>query len=142
MITENTYVSIADPAQSSNIIHVEIETAGKVYQKDITMPLHSELKGSTVTVDFEIPTNNITTKESQLIQIDCFPNPTSHGIIHIHANNANTLLCDVRNINGKIILKKQFNHQGTINLQQQPPGIYFVSVYHNNQTFSRRIIKH
>jgi len=142
MITGNTYVSVADPAQSANVILIEIETSGKVYQKSISMPSSEALKGSTVTVDFEMPTHNITKRADHIVEINCFPNPTSQGIVNIYAKTGHTLYCDVRNMNGKLILNKQFSQHGTINLQHLPPGIYLVSVYHNNQTFSKRIIKY
>jgi chondroitin AC lyase len=142
MIKNGTYVSVSDPSQSNSIINVEIDVNGVLYQKFISMPTENGMNGASVTLDFEIPTGNITTNSNQEIQIDCFPNPTSQGIVNIQANEGKSMYCEVRCISGQMILNMEFSHQTTIDLNKQPPGIYFVSVFHNNQTFSRKIFKY
>ncbi|MDO9634333.1 MAG: polysaccharide lyase family 8 super-sandwich domain-containing protein [Paludibacter sp.] len=142
MIKNGTYVSVSDPSQSNSIINVEIEVNGVIYQKFISMPTENEMNGSSVTLDFEIPTGNITTSANQDIQIICFPNPTSQGIVNIHVNEGESLHCEVRCISGQLILNMEFIQLATIDLNKQPPGIYFVSVYHNNKTYSQKIFKY
>ncbi len=142
MIKNGTYVSVSDPSQSNSIINVEIDVNGVLYQKFISMPTENGMNGASVTLDFEIPTGNITTNANHGIQINCFPNPTSHGIVNIHANEGKSMHYEVRCISGKMILNMEFRHQTTIDLNKQPPGIYFVSVFHNNQTYSRKIFKY
>lgn len=143
MLRDKSIVSVSDPAQINSVILVKIEVEDKSYQKYVSLPSNTDLKGSTITIDFEIPaTSNPTTKENQLVQIDCIPNPTPSGRVTVYSNMGNEALCDVRNVNGQTIYNAKFFDQTEVDLQHQPSGIYYVSVYYDNSSYSKKIIKY
>jgi len=68
-----------------------------------------------------------------------YPNPTD-GIITIVGENINKII--VTDINGKIIKQKLISGKvSTIDLTENPNGIYFVKVETKNETLIKKIIK-
>jgi chondroitin AC lyase len=141
MFEKGTLVTIADPEQLNfNTIQVTINVNGSEYTEYITMPSSTELKGSSVAVDFGILSNiqNETVKAEMIIT----PNPTK-GILHISLGNQRLLNVEVININGQIISKNSFNGGRKLDITGYPSGIYFIkAIDEEGQTYQQKIIKY
>jgi chondroitin AC lyase len=140
MIKNGTIVTVSDPAQSNQVISVNIEYQGVDYHKFVTMPA-DKLKGSSVTLDFGIPTSNISTKADPSTEIICYPLPVTHGKLTIEAGTDINWRCEIRNMGGQTILHKEFLSKTTIDFNNYPSGIYFLSVYNKYQSVHRKIFK-
>jgi len=77
-------------------------------------------------------------------EIEVFPNPTN-GNLFIQNNTSNTIISvDVLNINGQVVFQNQkTNHNiQTIDLNDFPPGIYFIKLINSSQkVYHYRVIK-
>jgi len=75
--------------------------------------------------------------------ISIYPNP-SNGVVNIStynldANSMNVVVCD---ITGKIVANAQFTNleHNTIDLSNQPKGVYFVKMQLNNTVVTRKVV--
>ena len=77
-----------------------------------------------------------------LLKIGVYPNPTS-GLLTIN-NNSNDIieLIEVTDILGNLIYRRQPTKKGLVTIDlNQPAGIYFVSVYSNNNKSIFKVMK-
>jgi chondroitin AC lyase len=140
MIKNGTFVTVSDPAQSNSVISVNIEFQGVNYHKFVNLP-SNELSGSSVTLDYGIPTGNISTNTGQPSEIICFPNPVTHGRINILSASGKMWQYELRNLSGQMILNKAFLSETSIDINNHPAGIYFLSVYDNQHSYNQKIYK-
>lgn len=141
MIKDGSIVTVSDPTQSLNSIDVSISVNENKYSKNIIFPSQAGKKGASVTVDFEIETSNISTITGNLFQIDSFSNMVSNGIFNIQTFIDDDLSCTVHNANGNVVLKKKLSRHDTINLRNNSPGVYLISVNHKNKLYTQKIIR-
>jgi len=75
--------------------------------------------------------------------ISVYPNPSS-GVVNIStynldANSMNVVVCD---ITGKVVANTQFTNleHNTIDLSNQPTGVYFVKMQLDNTVVTRKVV--
>jgi len=88
-------------------------------------------------VDVNIVLHEVGINDLHAIGIKVYPNPTN-GILYLNSDKSYTV--KVLNTIGNTLFEEQFNGDGTIDLSKQAPGIYFLSVQHNNRIVTKRII--
>jgi chondroitin AC lyase len=138
IIRNGTYVTVSDPARANQTISVNIQSGGINYHRFMSLP-GNELSGSSVTTDFEIPTG--ITRIDETDEIQCFPVPINDGKLNIAAIQGGNWTYNLRNMSGQLIQHEAFSNQTTLNLQNQPGGIYFLSVYNNQKLYQKKIYK-
>lgn len=140
MLKNGTLVTISDPTQSKSSISVTIKSNETEYQKNISLPFSNDMRGSSVTVDFNIPTGTSSILKEEDLQVSCYPNSTE-GLLNILSNSGAILDCEIRNMIGQKIVEKSFEKQTTIDLSAYPLGTYVVSVTDGKKNFHQKIIK-
>ncbi|WP_299129581.1 aryl-sulfate sulfotransferase [uncultured Winogradskyella sp.] len=83
------------------------------------------------------PCSSLSINDYKDIALRIYPNP-SNGVFNI-TTHASIQSISVYNALGKEIYKTTLN---TIDLTQMPDGIYYLRITSNNQTISKKIIKH
>ncbi len=97
-----------------------------------------------ITVDAEMTVNDVWGEEPvsildapASIDVNVYPNP-SNGIIRVEAEGTNQV--SVISAIGQVIISKQIENKGTINLTNNASGVYFVRVENGNKTGVRRVV--
>jgi chondroitin AC lyase len=140
MIRNGSYVTVSDPAGANPTISVNIQVQGVNYHKFISLP-GNELSGSSVTADFGIPTGTDITRIDETDEIRCFPVPVNNGTLYINATQGGKWRSEIRNLSGQLIHDDEFSNHTTLNIQNQPDGFYFLSVYNNQKLYYKKIYK-
>lgn len=84
---------------------------------------------------------------SKDLNVNILPNPTtSNFVLEINAINNSKMNIKLMNSIGEVVLSKTPNiikglNQVEFELQNQPPGIYFLSINYDNKHFVKKIIK-
>lgn len=86
---------------------------------------------------YSIIMDPLSVSETQMIDFKVYPNP-SNGKIQIEGEGAQELR--VYNISGQLIYESAFNDRKNIDLSNEAPGIYVISVLKGNQIASKRVI--
>jgi uncharacterized Ntn-hydrolase superfamily protein len=91
-------------------------------------------------MDCSIPVTNTNNVNEEHFQI--YPNPCRNMLKIDDHKNKNTLKkITIRNTIGQLIYKGVFEGSAQIDMKQQLPGIYLVSIFDNNKTSVQRVIK-
>ncbi len=97
-----------------------------------------------ITVDAEMTVNDVWGDEPvsiseapASIDVNVYPNPSS-GVIRVEAEGTNQVT--VISAIGQVIISKQIENQGTINLTNNASGVYFVRVENGTKTGVRRVV--
>jgi hypothetical protein len=101
----------------------------------------SDTAGVEITIRHSV---TVSMNSIQPVHLDMYPNP-SNGIVNFRLKNSETgknIRLTVTTSSGKMILEKQFNDSEnfSINLSEQPPGIYFIQLIHGGQLYTRKQI--
>lgn len=140
MLKNGTLVSVSDPTQTNSNISVIINSGGKAYEKNISLPAGNGMNGASVTQDFGITTGTSLLKKKLDLEISCYPNP-SRGLINLSAKPGTSWDCELRNLVGQKIAGKNFEKQTTIDIAAYPSGFYILSVSDGQQMHSQMIVK-
>ncbi|MEN8229699.1 MAG: T9SS type A sorting domain-containing protein [Bacteroidota bacterium] len=91
----------------------------------------------TITANFK--SNGTNSGISNDTRISIYPNPTS-GIINIESANSDIQSVAVTDMSGKLIMQQATatNHL-TINLSDQPAGIYFIEIHANDEIILKKV---
>ncbi len=140
MLKNGSVVSVSDPSQNKSGILVTIGSNGETYEKNISLPVSVGMRGSGVTVDFEIPTGTSYIPGKANFQVWVRPNPT-HGIVYLSTNSESLLSLELKNMNGQKLFRNDFAKETTIDMSGYPSGTYFLSVFDQYNRSSQKIIK-
>ncbi len=140
MLKNGSLVSVSDPSQSKSNINVSIKVNDTKFDKNISLPTGNGMRGSSVTIDFGIPTGTSLIYQKQELDISCAPNPTN-GLIYLSTDYNAMLNLEVKNINGQNIFRNDFEKKTVVDLSDHPSGTYFLSVFDNKSFYNQKILK-
>ncbi len=92
-----------------------------------------------VSDEFNYTLNSIEYIGSQS-KISIYPNPAS-DILNVNTNRDSHSTIEMYDIMGRKILSKSFTKNTSIEISEQPEGIYFIKLNLDNSTFTTKIIK-
>lgn len=141
MLKNGTLVSLSDPSQSNSVISVSIVSKGVEYKKFISMNTTTGMTGTSITTDFQIPTENISTNEMEGIKIWSDTTGSAYPIIHLSSELSKTLNYEIYNMKGQLFEKNVFVGRKSISTQRFPSGVYLVSVSDGFKKYNKSIIK-
>ena len=141
MIKNGTIVTLADPSQSNSVIVVTIVSNDIEYKKYISLNTDTGMDGTSVTVDFKIPTENTAIKSTFDILESCFPNPTNNGLVNITTKEDVSINYTILNMEGQTIFTDTFQKNTTIDLRDQPSGIYILVLNDGTHKYIHKIVK-
>jgi len=92
--------------------------------------------------DFSLsPATGIETGSKKDNSFEITPNPST-GLFQLNNSSGNVVNFKVCNETGNAVMQSVLNKtQSTIDLSNQPDGIYFVEFNNNNKTFVRKLVK-
>lgn len=140
MIRNGSVVTISDPTQSNSLITVTIESEGKEYRKFVSLPTSTSEKGSSVSVDFEIPTSILTTNQDKNIDIRIIREQQHGKKVSIVSDQPFPVQFQLRTVSGQLLHQKSFTGQITIDLQQYDSGVYIISAQNPYGSMSKKLI--
>ena len=141
MIKNGTIVTLADPSQSNSVIIVTIVSNEIEYKEYISLNTDTGMDGTSVTVDFKIPTENTAIKSTFDILESCFPNPTNNGLVNITTKEDVSINYTILNMEGQTIFTDTFQKNTTIDLRDQPSGIYILVLNDGTHKYIHKIVK-
>jgi chondroitin AC lyase len=140
MFKNGNLVTVADPFQTRSSLSVTVNVSGTTYTKVATLPTSTEMKGSSVTVDFQ-DVLAIHTPEENHFKYFFYPNPTK-GILHLKSENNESLIYQVIGFDGKVVAKGKFVGSTSVDLSSFSNGIYYVTITNNSWISTQKIIKY
>ena len=88
------------------------------------------------------PTTPAETPYERATEVSVFPNPSS-GQIFIAVPNTIDRIITVSDLNGRVVLQVSTSDQKiTLNLLNEPDGLYLISIADEGQTLTRKIVLH
>lgn len=107
----------------------------------------TDANGCTVQSNFDIPNFTSILKLFNDSELSLFPNPSANGVFYIKTEgmSSNTTV-NVFDLTGKKLTTSGVNNGTsnniyTLDLSNQPNGVYMVQIISNNQTITKRIVK-
>ncbi|MEI7594124.1 MAG: trypsin-like peptidase domain-containing protein [Bacteroidota bacterium] len=83
--------------------------------------------------------NNVGIDENEINTINIYPNPTS-GQFNIDLNSNKPFTVCVFNSFGALVIEKLINGNGTIDLSNQPNGIYYIRATSENAIYQSKVV--
>jgi hypothetical protein len=104
----------------------------------------TDTAGAAASTNFKIIVNNpvsIDQINRQSEDIMIFPNPTN-GLINISldAFSGKPAIVEIRNPEGKVVLKKSFENKMSIDLTGNPGGIYLLKLFYDHEMICRKVV--
>ena len=75
--------------------------------------------------------------------VGVYPNPTDGEFTIMIPNSDDTpACCYLYDFNGVLIMERTLDIETSINIEQMPPGVYFLKIVSGEETSSKIIVKH
>jgi chondroitin AC lyase len=140
MLKNGSLVTVSDPAQQNSVILVTINYKGVEYKKYVSLNTETGMKGTSTTVDFQIPTSI-----QQPAALDKVKITSDFGSdnqkIRIESELSRTLTYEVRNIQGQLLDCARFDTITEISANLFPQGLLLVSVTDGRNKYVHKSIK-
>jgi len=95
---------------------------------------------SSTAVQFTI-SETVSLEEESINAVSIYPNPTSDGIFTVDLAGGSNADVKVVNSLGGVVYEGESSSMSTIDISQQPSGLYFVVVNSNGETSTKKLIK-
>jgi chondroitin AC lyase len=140
MLKNGSLVTVSDPAQQNSVILVTIKYKGVEYKKFVSLNTDTGMSGTSVTVDFQIPTD--IQQPSALDKVKITNSYTSNQQkIRIESEIPRILMYEIRNSRGQLLDFARFDTITEISVNPFPQGLLLVSVTDGTNKFVHKSLK-